>query len=76
MVETNAEGHPLRLKLRAVKGMRKAAIKRLGAGALAPGTRVVSGGRGCFRAVTDIGCRHQPMVTGSGARAVRIPAFK
>ncbi len=76
MVETNAEGHPLRLKLKAVKGFRKAAIKQLGAGTLAPGTRVVSDGLGCFRAVTDIGCRHQPIVTGSGARAVRIPAFK
>ena len=46
MLETNVEGHPLRLKLRAVKGFRKAAIKQLGAGTLAPGTRVVSGGLG------------------------------
>lgn len=76
MVETSGEGHPLRLKLQAVKGFRKAAIKKLGARALVPGTRVVSDGLGCFRAVTEVGCRHEPIVTGSGPQAVQIPAFK
>ena len=31
---------------------------------------------GCFGAVTQAGCRHQPIVTGGGAQAVQIPAFK
>ena len=45
------------------------------------GPGIANGGRisdalGCFGAVTQAGCRHQPIVTGGGAGAVRIPAFK
>jgi hypothetical protein len=75
-VETSAESHPLRLKLTAVKGFRKAEIRKLSARALVPGTRVISDGLSCFAAVTQAGCQHEPILTGSGARAVQIPAFK
>ncbi len=75
-VETSMEGHPLRLKLAVVKGFRKAEIRKLSARLLVPGSRVISDGLSCFTAVTQAGCQHQPIVTGSGARAVQIPAFK
>ena len=75
-VETTIEGHPLRLKLNVVKGFSKDEIKKLSLRTLAPGTTVISDALGCFGAVTQAGCRHQPIVTGSGAGAVRIPAFK
>ena len=76
VVETTIEGHPLRLKLNAVKGFRKVEIKKLSLRTLLPGTTVISDALGCFGAVTQGGCRHQPIVTGSGAGAVQIPAFK
>ena len=78
-VETTIEGHPLRLKLNgmAVKGFRKAEIKKLSLRTLVPGTTVISDALRCFRAVTQAGCSHQPIVTGSGVQAVQIePAFK
>ena len=75
-VETTIEGRPLRLKLNAVKGFRKAEIKKLSRRTLVPGTTVISDALGCFGAVTQAGCRHQPIVTGGGAQAVQIPAFK
>ncbi len=75
-VETTAEGRPLRLKLQVVKGFRKAEIKKLAARALVPGTTVVSDALSCFASVTQVGCHHRPMVTGSGAQAAQIPAFK
>jgi ISXO2-like transposase domain len=37
---------------------------------------VVSDGLACFAAVADAGCRHEVIKTGSGAAAVRKPAFK
>ncbi len=75
-VETTTEGRPHRLKLRAVKGFRKTEIEKLSRRLLAPGTTVVSDGLGCFTAVTRSGCHHDPVVTGSGALAVQIVAFK
>ena len=75
-VENTIEGHPLRLKLNAVKGFRKAEIKKLSRRTLVPGTTVISDALGCFGAVTQAGCRHQPIVTGGGVQAVQIPAFK
>ncbi len=75
-VETTTEGRPHRLKLRAVKGFRKTEIEKLSRRLLAPGTTVTSDGLGCFTAVTRSGCHHDPVVTGSGARAVQIAAFK
>lgn len=75
-VETTVEGRPLRLKLNAVKGFRKAEIEKLSRRTLVPGTTVISDALGCFGAVTQAGCRHQPIVTGGGAQAVQIPAFK
>ena len=75
-VETTPEGKPVRLKLcrvpsfcdRAVAGFAKRSLERR--------CEVVSDGLGCFAAVTEAGCRHTVIKTGSGARAARTPAFK
>ena len=42
-VETTIEGHPLRLKLNAVKGFRKAEIKKLSLRTLVPGINRTNG---------------------------------
>ena len=75
-VETTNEGRPHRLKLRAVKGFRKTEIEKLSHRLLAPGTTVISDGLRCFTAVTRSACHHNPVVTGSGARAVQNTTFK
>jgi hypothetical protein len=43
---------------------------------LTVGSPVVSDALNCFQAVTDAGCRHQPLVVGSGRQAAQHPAFK
>ena len=60
-VETNAEGHPLRLLLCVVAAHDGKSIEVMAKAHLAPGTRVVSDGLGCFRAVTKAGCVHEPV---------------
>ena len=39
-------------------------------------TALVSDGLQCFTSVTDAGCTHQVVTTGSGPKAARTPAFK
>jgi hypothetical protein len=43
---------------------------------LDPRCEVVSDGLACFSGVTDAGCMHQVIKTGSGPTAARTPAFK
>ena len=75
-VETTAEGRPVRLKLRRVRGFRRSEIEAFARRSLDAGCTVVSDGLACFRGVTAAGCSHQPIRTGSGRRAVLIPAFR
>lgn len=75
-VETTAEGKPIRLKLRRVKGFRRAEVEAFAKHTLDPTSTVVSDGLDCFTAVTKVGCTHQPMITGSGRASARHPAFK
>ena len=42
----------------------------------ARGFAPVTDGLACFNAVTDTGCAHKVIKTGSGAQAARIPSFK
>ena len=51
-VETNGEGHPLRIKLTVVEGFRTADIAARAQHHLGAGTRVVSDGLACFHGVT------------------------
>ena len=73
-VETTPEGKPVRLKLRRVTGFCNHAISGFAKRSLDPTCEVVSDGLACFAAVTDAGCRHQVIKTGSGPAAARTPA--
>ena len=75
-VETNEQGHPLRMKLTVVEGYRLTEIAAWAQQHLSTGTRVVSDGLACFNGVTDAGCVHQPIVTGGGKAAVERPEFR
>jgi len=75
-VETTDDGKPHKIILRRVKAFSKAALRKLAGDALESGAEVVSDGLTCFAAVTDAGCTHTAIVTGSGKKAVKTPAFK
>jgi len=75
-VETNDEGHPLRMKLTVVEGFRLTEVAAWAQQHLRTGTRVVSDGLACFNAVTAAGCVHEPIVTGGGKAALERPEFR
>src|SRR4051794_32175219 len=75
-VETTPQGQPVRLKLRRVRGFRRAEIAALATRNFAPASTVVSDGLRCFTGVGSAGCVHQPIITGSGRKAALRPAFK
>jgi transposase-like protein len=75
-VETTPQGQPVRLKLRRVRGFRRAEIAALATRNFAPASTVVSDGLRCFTGVGSAGCVHQPIITGSGRKAALSPAFK
>jgi len=82
--ETTPEGKPVRLKLGPVASFCSASISSFAKRSLDPGLTlrvwpactVVSDGLQCFGGVTDAGCVHQAIKTGSGPAAARTPAFK
>ncbi|WP_342627419.1 IS1595 family transposase [Nguyenibacter vanlangensis] len=75
-VETTPQGKPIRLKLRRVAGFSRAEIAKMAKNSFDPASSVVSDGLRCFAAVTEAGCVHHPILTGSGPKAGRNPAFK
>ncbi|MBM3562389.1 MAG: IS1595 family transposase [Alphaproteobacteria bacterium] len=75
-VETTEGGKPDRIILRRVKAFSKFAVAKLARAALESDAEVVSDGLACFCALADAGCRHTAIVTGSGAKAAKTPAFK
>ncbi len=75
-VETTPEGQPIRLKLRRLKGFRRAEIATVAQRSFQPASTVVSDGLRCFTGVANAGCDHQPITTGSGRKAALNPAFK
>lgn len=75
-VETTEDGKPHRIILRRVKTFSTAAIRKLASAAFESGAKVVSDGLKCFAAVTQAGCKHTAIVTGSGKKAAQTPAFK
>ena len=75
-VQTGADGKAHRVKLRRVRRFTKKAIKAVTKRIVVQGAHVVTDGLGCFNGVADAGCVHQPVVTGSGRKAARHPAFK
>jgi hypothetical protein len=75
-VETTPEGKPVRLKLRRVTSFCNRARSTFAKRSLDPKCEVVSDGLACFGAVTDAGCSHKVVKTGSGPAAARIPTFR
>ena len=75
-VETTPQGKPVRLKLRRVKGLRRAEIAILATRNFDPASIVLSDGLRCFSGVSSAGCVHQPILTRSGRKAALNPAFK
>src|SRR6201984_596333 len=75
-VETTPSGKPSRLKLRRVKGFRRAEITTLAKRNFDSACTVISDGLRRFTGVGNAGCVHQPIVTGPGRKAALNPAFK
>jgi hypothetical protein len=66
----------MKLHLRRVAGFQQREIARYASASLVPGSIVFSDGLACFAAVKTAGCRHVPIVTGSGRTAAQHPTFK
>jgi transposase-like protein len=75
-VATTDEGRPQRLLLHVVDRFDSAAIAAMAHAHLAPDARIVSDGLGCFRAVTEAGCTHEPIVAAKTGWSEKIPAFR
>ena len=75
-VQTNEQGHPLRVKLSVVKGFRHRELAKWAQQHLRQGTQVVSDGLACFKAVSEAGCQHDPVVTGGGKASVERVEFR
>jgi transposase-like protein len=75
-VQTTTEGQPVRVKFSRIAGFTRAELKRWGQQHLSPGLTIYSDGLSCFRGLQDAGCRHQPVITGSGKKAVQNQTFK
>ena len=74
-VETNAEGHPLRVLFSTVKTFSRSEVEAWAKRWLAPTATVISDGLGCFRGVTGAGCTHQPEVVGAGRKSTEMGCF-
>src|SRR5271167_3877772 len=75
-IATTDDGKPDQIILRPVKAFSSFAIRKLASTALNPGANIVSDGLACFAAVTQAGCLHSSIKTGSGKQAACTPAFK
>ena len=75
-VETNDEGHPLRMKLTVVEGFRLTENAAWAQQRRSAGTRVVSDGLPFFNAVSAPGCSHDTVVVGSGKAAGERTEFR
>jgi hypothetical protein len=74
-VETSDDGRPLYVPLWCVTGFTRAAIERYARDAIAPGSRIVSDGLGCFRAFDQPTYTHERIISGGGRASVENPAF-
>ena len=75
-IATTDDGTPDQIILRPVRAFSSFAVRMLASTALEPGANIVSDGLACFTAVTQAGCIHTSIKTGSGKQAARTPAFK
>jgi transposase-like protein len=75
-VATTDAGQPERLLLHVVDRHDSASIATMAHAHLEATARVVSDGLGCFRAVTEAGCTHEPIVVAKTGWSEKIPAFR
>jgi transposase-like protein len=75
-ISTTSDGKPDQIALRRVARFSKTAIARFAGAALEAGAHAVSDGLRCFAGVTEAGCAHTAVKTGSGAKAAKNPRFK
>lgn len=59
-----------------MNGFRHAEIATLAKHNFDPASTVICDGLRCFTAVSNAGCHHHPIITGSGRKAALNPAFK
>ena len=76
VVQTTEDKQPVAIQLRRVKSFRKTELARYAHASLSPECTVWSDGLGCFNAVSEAGCEHISIVTGSSRRSAQHPAFK
>ena len=74
--ETTPDGKPSRLKLRRVGSFCSRRIEAFARASLDPACVVVTDGLRCFSAVTEAGCTHEVMITGSGQAAAQSASFR
>ena len=74
-VQTDAQGHPLRVGLSRVKTFSLTEVQAWASRALAPSTVVVSDGLACFTAVTAAGCVRELNIVGAGRKSTDMPCF-
>ena len=74
-VSINEEGHPIAMNMNVVTGFRKRDIASWAKNHLCADCQVVSDGLSCFTAVTEAGCKHNSIITGSGPESMSIEAF-
>ena len=74
-VSLNEQGRPLYLKVNLARGFTLDSISKCAQASLAPDTRVICDGLGCFAALVDAGCVHQPKVVGA-LKPRELPEFK
>lgn len=75
-VETTPAGRPLRIALRRVRGFRKPEIAKFADKTLASDVSVTTDGLRCFEVIAESGRSHSVVITGSGPKAAKCPAFK
>lgn len=66
---------PVRVKLNRVSRFSRHELKRWSRHNLTPGSTVTSDGLDCFTRVTEAGCEHRQVFTGSGKKAAKNPVF-
>ena len=72
-VQTDDKGRPRQIKIRRIARFKRRRVKSLAKKMIVPGATVVTDGLACFRGVTDAGCVHVAITTGSGRwRASRV----
>jgi hypothetical protein len=74
-VETTVDGKPVCVKLGRVRGFSSNALSGFAKRNFDRSCQVVSDGLVCFASVTDAGCTHQAIKTGSGWASAHTPAF-